>query len=194
MLNDFSMMDFNYFDLVISSTVIILGIKGLLNGFIREIFGLAGLVGGVYLGSQFNPVVAKFIEDNFLQLQNDSILKLIAFLTILISIWLGATILGAIFAKLTSMSGLGFLDRLLGFITGGGKYFIIFALIVTSLSNVTVIKENLHKYVKDSVLYPILVKTGSTIIKIDPQKIDLRNHIKIEEQNSSKPTTKETNQ
>lgn len=197
MLENFTMADFNYFDVAIGSIVVILGIKGFLNGFIREIFGLAGLVGGVYLASRFAPIAADFIDTNFLHLQNVALLKLIGFLAILITVWLSATILGAIFAKLTSMSGLSFLDRLLGFITGGGKYFIIFALIVTALSNVTVIKENLHKYVKDSILYPILVKTGSTIIRIDPATIGLHTTtpiIKINDNNTTTTTTQETNQ
>jgi membrane protein required for colicin V production len=122
------------------------------------------------------------------------LLKLIGFLAILITVWLGATILGAIFAKLTSMSGLSFLDRLLGFIAGRGKYFIIFALIVTALSNVTIIKENLDKYVKDSILYPILLKTGSTIIRIDPATIGIKpsTKIKIVDTNSSNTTQHST--
>jgi len=195
MLDNFTMVDFNYFDVAIGSIVIILGIKGFLNGFIREIFGLAGLVGGVYLASRFAPLAAEFIDINFLHLQNVALLKLIGFLAILITVWLSATILGAVFAKLTSMSGLSFLDRLLGFITGGGKYFIIFSLIVTALSNVTLVKENIHKYVKDSVLYPILVKTGSTVIRIDPATIGLKptntkkiDTINIVESNSSNAT------
>jgi membrane protein required for colicin V production len=65
------------------------------------------------------------------------------------------------------------MDRLLGFVAGGGKYFVIFALIVTALSNVTLIKENMHKYVKDSMLYPILYKAGTAIIQIDPKSLGL---------------------
>jgi membrane protein required for colicin V production len=34
MLENFTMMDFNYFDVAIGSVVLILGIKGFLNGFI----------------------------------------------------------------------------------------------------------------------------------------------------------------
>lgn len=100
-------------------------------------------------------------------------LKLIGFLAILIIIWTGATILGTIFSKLTSESGLGFLNRLFGFIAGGGKYFLIFALIVTALSNVTLIKDNLEKYVNDSVLYPYLKEAGSYLINLDASAIGL---------------------
>ncbi len=164
---DFSMMDFNYFDVTISAIILILGIKGFMQGFIKEVFGLAGLVGGVYFASRLSGDAATFIEANFFQLENASLLNLIGFLAILIVIWLGATILGSLFSKLTSESGLGFLNRLFGFIAGGGKYFLIFALIVTALSNVKLVKDNLEKYVSDSVLYPFLMEAGSYLIKID---------------------------
>lgn len=172
-MENFSMMDFNYFDVTIASIVLILGIKGFIQGFIKEAFGLVGLVAGVYFASRLAPDAAAFIDTNFLHLEDASLLKLIGFLAILIIIWLSATILGAIFSKLTNQSGLGFLNRLFGFIAGGGKYFLIFALIVTALSNVTLVKENLEKYVKDSVLYPYLRETGSYLINLDPAMIGL---------------------
>jgi membrane protein required for colicin V production len=172
-MENFSMVDFNYFDITIGAIVLILGIKGFINGFIKEVFGLVGLIGGVYFASRFAPTAAAFIDTNFLHLENSSLLKLLGFLAILIIIWLGATILGSIFSKLTSASGLGFLNRLFGFIAGGGKYFLIFALIVTALSNVTLIKDNLEKHVQDSVLYPYLKKVGSSIINLDPKTLGL---------------------
>lgn len=170
---DFSMMEFNYFDVTISAIILILGIKGFMQGFIKEVFGLVGLVGGVYFASRLSDKAANFIDTNFIHIENMSLLKLIGFLAILIIIWLGATILGSIFSKLTSESGLGFLNRLLGFIAGGGKYFIIFALIVTALSNVKLVKDNLEKYVSDSVLYPFLREAGSYLIKIDTSNMGI---------------------
>jgi len=170
---NFTMMDFNYFDVTIAAIVLILGIKGFMQGFIKEAFGLLGLVVGVYFASRLADKAASFIDTNFLHLENPSLLKLIGFLAILIVIWLGATILGTVLSKLTSVSGLGFLNRLFGFVLGGGKYFLIFALIVTALSNVTLIKDNLEKYVNDSVLYPYLKEAGSYLINLDTSSIDL---------------------
>ena len=172
-MENFSMMDFNYFDVTIAAIVLILGIKGFMQGFIKEAFGLVGLIAGVYFASRLAPDAAAFIDKNFFHLENQSLLTLIGFLAILILIWLSATILGSIFSKLTSQSGLGFLNRLLGFVAGGGKYFLIFALIVTALSNVTLVKDNLEKYVKDSVLYPYLKEAGSYLINIDTSSIGL---------------------
>jgi membrane protein required for colicin V production len=167
------MIDFNYFDITIGAIVLILGIKGFMNGFIREVFGLVGLVGGVYLASRLAGDASAFIDANFIHIENSALLKLLGFLAILTIVWMGATILGSIFSKLTSISGLGFINRLLGFIAGGGKYFIIFALIVTALSNVTLVKDNIGKYVNDSVLYPYLLKTGASIIHLDPTVLGL---------------------
>jgi len=172
-MENFSMMDFNYFDVTIAAIVLILGIKGFMQGFIKEAFGLVGLVAGVYFAARLAPEAASFIDTNFFHLENQSLLKLVGFLAILILIWLGATILGSIFSKLTNQSGLGFLNRLFGFIAGGGKYFLIFALIVTALSNVTLVKDNLEKYVNDSVLYPYLKEAGAYLINLDTSAMGL---------------------
>ncbi|MDQ7047559.1 MAG: CvpA family protein [Sulfurovum sp.] len=170
---DFSMMDFNYFDLTISAIILILGIKGFIQGFIKEVFGLAGLIGGVYFASRLSDDAAAFIETNFFQMENTSLLKLIGFLSVLIVIWSVATLLGSLFSKLTSESGLSFLNRLFGFIAGGGKYFLVFALIVTALANVKLVKDNLGKYVDDSILYPFLLEAGSYLIKIDTSNLTI---------------------
>ena len=190
-MENFSMMDFNYFDVTIASIVLILGIKGFMNGFIKEAFGLMGLVGGVYFASRLSDTAATFIDTNFIHLENPSLLKLIGFLAVLIVIWTSATILGSLFSKLTDQSGLGFLNRLFGFIVGGGKYFLIFALIVTALSNVTLVKDNLEKYVKDSVLYPFLLEAGSYLIHLDAADIGITSI--ASELNATVATSVETN-
>ena len=174
-MENFSMMDFNYFDVTIAAIVLILGIKGFMNGFIKEVFGLVGLVAGVYFASRLSGEAASFIDSTFIHIENTALLKLLGFLAILIMVWLSATILGSIFSKLSSASGLGFLNRFLGFVAGGGKYFLIFALIVTALSNVTLVKDNLEKYVQGSVLYPYLKTIGSSIIHLDPKDLGLEN-------------------
>ncbi len=174
-MENFSMVDFNYFDVTIASIVLILAIKGFMNGFIKEVFGLVGLVGGVYFASRLYTDAADFINNTFMHIENAALLKLIGFLSILIIVWLGATILGSIFSKLTSASGLGFLNRFLGFVAGGGKYFLIFALIVTALSNVNLVKDNFEKYVQSSVLYPYLKAVGSSIIHLNPKDLGFEN-------------------
>ncbi len=165
---DMSTLNFNYFDVVIASIVVILGIKGMMSGFMKELFGLLGLVGGVYIASRSADAAAAFIDKNFYHTDNATLLQLIGFVTILAIVWIAAVAVGSLFSSLTQASGLGFINRLFGFILGGGKYFLIFALIVTALSNVTLVKDNLEKYVNGSLLYPYLREAGSFLINIDP--------------------------
>jgi len=171
---DMSTLDFNYFDAVIASIVVILGIKGMMNGFVKEFFGLVGLVGGVYIAARMAHAAGDFIDKNFYHMENATVLQLVGFITILALVWLIAVAVGSLFSSLTQASGLGPINRLLGFIVGGGKYFLIFALIVTALSNVTLVKDNLQKYVKNSLLYPYLVETGSLLINLDPKDFQFK--------------------
>ncbi|MEJ2488489.1 MAG: CvpA family protein [Sulfurovaceae bacterium] len=138
----------HYFDIIIGSIVLILGLKGLLRGFVNEIIGLLGLILGVFLGSRFNLVVADFINNNIYSFENDAILKLIAFMTILALFWWGAIAIG---------------------------YFIIFALITAALSNIEIVKSNFIPKIQKSILYEPLLKTGSYLINIDLKDIDLEN-------------------
>jgi len=172
-MENLSIMNFNMFDMIIAALVLLLGIKGFLHGFIKEMFGLIGVIGGVYFASRLSGTAADFIDQNFMHLTNAALLKMIGFIAILLIIWLSATILGSIFSKLTSSNGLGFMNRLLGFIAGGGKYFLIFALIVTALSNVSLVKDNLEKHVEDSILYPYLQQAGSYLINLAPTTNEL---------------------
>jgi len=157
----------NYLDIAIGMIVIILGIKGLMNGLIKELFGLIGLIGGVYIASRISEQVGGIIDKELFHLENPAAMKLLGFMAVFAGVWIVAIIIGAIFSRLIKMSGLGFANGLFGFIFGGGKYFLIFALIITALSNVTLVKENVGKYFDDSVLYPYLISAGSYLINID---------------------------
>ena len=163
-MEHFSIAGFNYFDLTVGAIILILAIKGLLNGVVKEVASLLGLAGGVYLGSRMSHKAASFIEQNFIHIENISLLKLLGFMAILVAVWVGATLLGALLSRLLFKEGPNIMARILGFIVGGVKYFVVFALIVTALSNVTLIRDNLSAYIESSRLYPLLHQTGSIFI------------------------------
>jgi len=172
----------NYMDIAIGTIVVILGIKGLMNGLIKELFGLIGLIGGVYIASRMAEQVGDMIDKELLHLDNPAALKLFGFIAVFAGVWIVSMLIGTLFSKMIQMSGFGFVNGLFGFIFGGGKYFLIFALIITALSNVTLVKENMGKYFDDSVLYPYLKEAGSYLINIDTEtfdKIDLNSSIAI---------------
>lgn len=164
------MNNVNYFDLIVLILVFFLGLKGLFRGFIREFFGLAGIVGGVYVASRVSDSFGRVIAD-FFAIESESIAILAAFILTLIVIWILVYTIGLAVSKATQLSGLGIFDRFLGFVFGAGKIFLIFSIIVYALTQVDVINEKLKTKTKNSVMFPILKATGDYIVKIDPSAI-----------------------
>jgi len=160
----------NIFDIIVLVLVFFLGLKGLLRGFIKEIFGIVGIIGGVYVASRVSENVASFITPIF-SIQSESLAILLGFVLTLALIWIIIYVLGMGVSKATELSGLGFLDRLFGFVFGAGKIFLIFSIIAYSLSTVEIINEKLKTKTKNSIMYPILKDTGSYIVKLDTTKI-----------------------
>jgi membrane protein required for colicin V production len=160
-------MNFDYFDLGIISIILILSIKGFLQGFIKEFFGLLGLLGGLYFALKYSDEVSKIISQNLVALDDKSLLSMLGFLSILIGMWIFSILVGTIISKLAYFSGLGFFNRLLGFIVGGGKYFVIFSLIIGAFANVKFVQDNLKKFTSKSMVYPYLLETGSYLLNLD---------------------------
>jgi membrane protein required for colicin V production len=53
-------MDLNYFDIIAAAIILLLGLKGIVNGFFKEIFGLVGIIGGIFIASRFGPDVGQY--------------------------------------------------------------------------------------------------------------------------------------
>lgn len=164
-------MDFSYFDIVISILVLFLGLKGIINGVFKELFGLLGIIGGIFIASRVGKDVGKFINDSVLKFENDAAISFTGFLVTFALFWLFMIGVGIIFKKLSSLSGLGVFDKILGFIFSASKFFLIAAVIAYALYNIKAMKENLDSIMKNSSLFPVLVETGSAIMKLDPIEI-----------------------
>ncbi|BCD67823.1 CvpA family protein [Nitratiruptor sp. YY09-18] len=160
----------SFFDIVVGVIILFLGLKGLLDGFVKEFFGLAGIIGGIYYGSRYADVIGKFISDNIFVIKNEAALTFVGFITGLFTIWLAMVLLGSLVTKLTHASGMGMLNKLLGLLFGWAKIFLIIAVLIYAVSSIEAFKGFIAKYTKNSVLYPVLVKTGGYIIKLKPQE------------------------
>jgi len=164
-------MEFNYFDLVVAVIILLLGLKGIINGFFKEIFGLIGIIGGIFIASRMGDEVGLYLSDNIFKFDNSSAIGFTGFLVTLALFWLVMILLGAIFKKLSSLSGLGIIDKLLGFVFGASKFFLIAAVIAHSAYNIKAVKSTIDSALGNSVLFPILVSTGAFIMKMDPIEI-----------------------
>lgn len=160
-------MDINYFDLVVAVVILLLGIKGILNGFFKELFGLIGIVGGIFIASRVSLDVGNFLNDAIFHFDTHSAISFVGFLSTLALFWLSMVAIGHFFKRLGALSGLGGLDRLFGFLFGSGKFFLIAAVIAYAVNNIQAVRNNIKEPMANSILFPILVETGGFVMQID---------------------------
>ena len=164
------MQDFSIFDLIIIAITLLLGLKGLFRGFIKEVFGLLGIVGAIFVASRISKELGDLI-DPILVLENEATIKLIGFIVALVVVWLVIYSAGVVVSKIFSASGLGAIDRIFGFIFGALKIFLIFAVIAYALYQVQSFKKVIDEKFANSIVMPHLLSVGSFIIKLDTTAI-----------------------
>ncbi len=164
-------MDINYFDIIVGAIVLLLGLKGVINGFFKEMFGLIGIIGGIFIASRYGETIGQQISDLFFHFENSAAINLTGFLATLAVFWIAMIILGSLFKKLGSASGLGAVDRIFGFIVGSGKFFLIAAVIVYAMNNINAIKTKLEPIMQNSMLFPIMSEVGGYIMQLDPTEV-----------------------
>ena len=164
------MQSFAIFDLIILSITLILGLKGLFRGLIKEVFGIIGIIGAIFVASRISKEIGDLIAP-ILVLENEATIKLIGFVVALVAVWLVVYSAGVIVSKIFAASGLGIVDRIFGFVFGAAKIFLIFSVIAYALYQVQSFKKVIDEKFADSIVMPHLVSVGSYIIKLDTATI-----------------------
>jgi membrane protein required for colicin V production len=161
-------MEINYFDLVAAVIILLLGLKGIINGFFKEIFGLVGIIGGIFVASRIGESVGEELNSLIFNFSSPVAVSFLGFLTTLALFWLLMVLVGFIFKKLSSLSGLGPLDKILGFVLGASKFFLIAAVIAHAVYSIKAVKSTIDSNMSTSILFPIMVETGAFIMQMDP--------------------------
>ena len=172
------MENIQVFDIVVVSLVTLLGLKGLFRGFIKEVFALVGLVGGVFVASRFSTQMGNIIN-GVMPIDNNNTLTLVGFIASLILFWILIYFVGSVVSKIFSLSGLGIIDKLLGFIFGASKVFLLFSIITYAATQVKVIDKKITKNLGQSQVLPLLKSTGAYIIKLDTTQLNngIKKHV-----------------
>lgn len=161
------MANISMFDVISLALVLILGIKGVINGFVKEVFGLLGIIGGIFFASRYAPEAGKMINDHLFAFGNQASLYLFGFVAVLIVFWITCIFLGYLIVQALSLSGLGMIDKLAGFIVGSMKIFLVFSVFAVTLSNIEFIRSRIEPYVAKSMMFPLFLDTGRYIVKLD---------------------------
>lgn len=164
------MQGFAIFDLIIISITLILGLKGLFRGLIKEVFGIIGIIGAIFVASRISKETGDLLAP-ILVLENEATIKLIGFVVALVGVWLVVYSAGLVVSKIFSASGLGIIDRILGFVFGAAKIFLIFSVIAYALYQVHSFRKVIDEKFATSIVMPHLISVGSYIIKLDTDSI-----------------------
>ncbi len=116
----------NGFDFFIIAIIGLAAVRGLFRGFVKEVFSLLGIAGGIYFGLKYNAVVIDYLRF----LKNPSLMKAVAFVIVFIVIYVLITLLGVAVAKLFRALLLSFVDRILGAVFGAAEGVFIVAAIL----------------------------------------------------------------
>ena len=135
-------------------------ISGLRDGLVKQIAGLAGLIGGLLLGRAFYMPVGELLIDTFgMSIQ---VAQVTAFILILIIIPLLFSFAGWFVSKLLKAICLGWVNRLLGGAVGVLKFSLLAGIIITCIEffdkQDTFISE--QKKMDSALYYPIYDATG----------------------------------
>lgn len=163
----------NWFDVIILVLVLIFGLKGIKSGIIREIFGLFGIIGGVYFAIKYKNQAGLWINDNIYNLTKIGVIDahgtqiIVGFLALLFGIWIISLILGEIISKLLRLSGLEIVDRIGGFVFGATKVFLIFSIFLVLIKSSVFLNDKINPYLKNSITTPFLMNFGRKIMQFD---------------------------
>jgi membrane protein required for colicin V production len=165
------MKEIVWFDIITLGIILIVGIKGIFNGLIKEVTGLIGIIAGIFIASGYAEECGNWISSNIFYMESTTALNMVGFLTLLSLIWLGFIIIGIILSKLITLSGMESINTLFGFIFAGGKIFVIISVIVYALSNIEIVKKTIEKYVESSTMFPIYYEAGKFITNLDTEEV-----------------------
>jgi len=165
------MEQLSLFDIISVALILILGIKGIVNGFVKEVFGLVGIIGGIYFASRYAPEAGALIDSHVFKFGNQAALYLFGFIAVLVLFWICSLFLGYLISQALSLSGLGIIDKLTGFLVGSLKIFFVFSIFAVTMNNIEFIKTKLEPYTQKSMMFPIFLEAGKYIVKLDTKQM-----------------------
>lgn len=119
----------SYFDIIVGILLILAGLKGLKNGLVKELAGLAALLFGIILAVQFSDSMAGFLSRFFHSEYMGIISFLVTFAIVVVLVHLIANLLHTIIHAVA----LGVFNRILGLFFGGIKAGFIISIILLGL-------------------------------------------------------------
>ncbi len=141
----------NPVDIVFGVFILIMAIKGIIKGFIRELFGLVALLLGIFSAHQFHMSLGNtFVK--YLHITHTAA-NVTAFFILFFLVYLTIFFVGVVIASMIKKIDLGFIDRVFGFTFGVAKAAIVIVIIVLMMDSFPFLQSFSNSLKKDSRIY-----------------------------------------
>ncbi len=154
----------SWLDIAILAVTIVFGLAGLWKGFIRALFSMAGLIGGIALAGHCYRPLADVLSPN-----GAIWAGIAAYAIILVAVFAIANIIGWVVAGLAHLTMLGWVDRLVGFILGAAIGSILCAAVLAIVSKYV---PSTQGSVSQSVIANFLMNQFPLLLALLPEEFD----------------------
>lgn len=157
----------NWLDILIIVVLVASAVGGLISGFIRTVFSLAGFILGVFLAGRFYIALANIMT--FIPSENGA--KIVAFIIIFLIVTIIFALLGVLFTKIASLIMLGWINRLLGAALG----VIMGGLFLSAILAIVAKYTGSGNFIGESVIATLLLEKLPLIMALLPAEFDVIN-------------------
>ena len=149
------------FDLGVVLFSLFFGLKGLIGGFVLELINFIGLLGGIFVASRVAKPISSSIQ-GFFTTSNLALIEAILFFVIL-GLFL---LVGKVISKylLKDEQEISTWHRVGGYFVAVLKYFVIFSILITILSNTPKIQKKIEAITVDSRVYSYMLDCGKLFL------------------------------
>ena len=162
-------MGFHIVDMIIVGLILFLAIRGLVNGFSKELFNFLALIGGIAIAARTHSIVGELIaKQDIIPNMSADFQKFVGFAVVLILIIILFNIISSIRTRFRSEDP-GFFSRLLGYIISVARYVFIFSLIVFGINNADFLREKLSKHYDGSQLFEPMIQIGGKLLNANQE-------------------------
>ncbi len=161
-------LHFNWLDVVILLSMIVIIVRGVWVGFSRAVSALLGVILGFWFAGNYYGIVAHRLSP---WIKTAPWQGIVAFILLFFLVYLVLMVAGILVQGFFQVLRLGWVDRLLGGVVGLIKGLILAAVLIFLL---TVFLPSDSKLLRESVLYPALGKAAQSIGILVPRNFQGR--------------------
>lgn len=156
----------NALDWILAGIAFICVTRGILRGAVAQVFGVAGLLGGLMVAAHLCEPLSRQLTAVFPGLSGTAP---ISFFSLFLLTWVSVGMLGHLLGRALRRTVLGFLDRLLGAGIGGLKA-LVFAVLLVSVLTFLLAPGN--TVLAGSLLRPYVQQATQLLVKAAPEGLE----------------------